>query len=72
MFCDAMFILLHSAVPSYVLLCLVMPHSVLLCHELLQRTATNYYFFLFPLFILNPTGRQTPPTKSLGLSQVSS
>ncbi|KAA8578490.1 hypothetical protein FQN60_018747 [Etheostoma spectabile] len=30
------------ATSCYVLLCLVMPHSVLLCHELLQRTATNY------------------------------
>ncbi|KAA8591289.1 hypothetical protein FQN60_002232 [Etheostoma spectabile] len=54
-----MLILLRSAVPSYVLLCLVTPNSALLCHELQQRTATNYYFFLFllfPLFILTPTG----------------
>ncbi|KAA8588550.1 hypothetical protein FQN60_009895, partial [Etheostoma spectabile] len=36
--------LLHSAVPSYVLLCLVVPHTALLCRELLQRTATNHYF----------------------------
>ncbi|KAA8577856.1 hypothetical protein FQN60_009172 [Etheostoma spectabile] len=41
MFCDAM-LNCYTAVPCYVLLCLVMPHSVLLCHELLQRTATNY------------------------------
>ncbi|KAA8580433.1 hypothetical protein FQN60_005968 [Etheostoma spectabile] len=25
-------------------------HSALLCHELLQRTATNYYFFYFCYF----------------------
>ncbi|KAA8592705.1 hypothetical protein FQN60_018160 [Etheostoma spectabile] len=58
---------LHPAVPCNA-------HSALICHELLQRTATNYYFFLFllsPLFILTPTGRQTPPTKSLGLTEVS-
>ncbi|KAA8578576.1 hypothetical protein FQN60_010596 [Etheostoma spectabile] len=42
--------LLHSAVPSYILLCLAMLHSALLCHELLQRTATNYYFFYFCYF----------------------